>query len=128
MLRQGITALKTFHSLGYVHGDLKPENVCARETKDGKLKFTLIDFGISQKTVMPDEIIKNKYFRGNFMFCSDRQLNILKPTQFCDLISLVHIAYYTIYKDLPSTEYAQIVMQRNQDKNFFNPTAFRKFR
>jgi serine/threonine protein kinase len=80
MLRQGITALKTFHSLGFVHGDLKPQNVCARETKDGKLKFTLIDFGISQKLAMPDEMIKNKYFRGNFMFCSDHQLKILKPT------------------------------------------------
>jgi serine/threonine protein kinase len=76
MLRQGIAALKIIHGLGYSHGDLKPENVCARETKEGKIKFTLIDFGICQKLPMPGDPIKdNKYFRGNFMFCSDRQLN-----------------------------------------------------
>jgi serine/threonine protein kinase len=106
MLRQGITALKTFHGLGYAHGDLKPENVCARETKENQIKFMLIDFGISQRLAMPGETMKNKYFRGNFMFCSDRQLNALKPTQFCDLLALLHIAYYVVFKDVPSTEYA----------------------
>lgn len=49
MLRQMIMALKVLHGLGYSHGDLKPENICARETKEGKLKFTLIDFGLCQK-------------------------------------------------------------------------------
>jgi serine/threonine protein kinase len=46
MLRQIIMALKNLHNLGYSHGDLKPENVCARKTREGRLKFTLIDFGI----------------------------------------------------------------------------------
>jgi len=46
MLRQILPALKILHGLNYSHGDLKPENVCARETKEGKLKFTLIDFGL----------------------------------------------------------------------------------
>lgn len=30
MLRQMITGLKNIHSLGYSHGDLKLENICAR--------------------------------------------------------------------------------------------------
>lgn len=30
IVRQLLMALKTLHELGYSHGDLKPENVCAR--------------------------------------------------------------------------------------------------
>lgn len=44
------------------------------------------------------------------MFCSDRQLHELKPTQFCDLISLMHVAYFVIYKEIPSTELALRIM------------------
>jgi tRNA A-37 threonylcarbamoyl transferase component Bud32 len=50
-----IIALKTLHGLGYSHGDLKPANICARKTKEGKMKFTLIDFGLCQKLPKPDK-------------------------------------------------------------------------
>ena len=46
MLRQIIMALKTLHGVGYSHGDMKPENLCVRQNSGGRLKFTLIDFGI----------------------------------------------------------------------------------
>lgn len=36
-LRQGIKALKTIHGVGYSHGDIKPDNICVKETKDGQL-------------------------------------------------------------------------------------------
>ena len=52
MLKQGISAIKVLHDLGYAHGDLKPENICARKTKNGKFKFSIIDFGICQR--LPD--------------------------------------------------------------------------
>ena len=49
MLRQIIPGLERLHSLGYSHGDLKLENICARSTQgDSCLKFTLIDFGMSK--------------------------------------------------------------------------------
>lgn len=47
MLHQIIPALQCLHAQGYSHGDLKPENICARTTLSGDLKFTLIDFGMS---------------------------------------------------------------------------------
>ena len=81
MLRQIIMALKTLHTLHYSHGDLKPENICARKTQEGNYKFTLIDFGLCQKLPLVGETYtKNRYFRGNFMFCSDSQLNQCRPT------------------------------------------------
>ncbi len=47
MLRQIIPGLARLHEQGYSHGDLKLENICARTTGNGTLKFTLIDFGMS---------------------------------------------------------------------------------
>jgi serine/threonine protein kinase len=35
MLRQIIAALKTLHSVGYSHGDLKLENICVRKDTKG---------------------------------------------------------------------------------------------
>ena len=89
MLRQSIMALKVLHKNGYSHGDLKPENVCVRESSEGGLKFSLIDFGLCQKLPIPGlPHKKNRYFRGNLMYCSDLQLKMLVPTEYCDLLSL----------------------------------------
>ena len=51
MLRQLIPGLKRIHSFGYSHGDLKPSNICARKSRDGSIKFTLIDLGMSTKLI-----------------------------------------------------------------------------
>lgn len=104
-------ALKILHSQNYSHGDLKQENVCVRKSSEGGLKFSLIDFGLCQKLHKPGENRKkNKNFRGNLMFCSNSQLNNLAPTQFCDLTSLIAIAYYVVEKEVPSTIYANDCM------------------
>lgn len=129
MLRDVIMALKVLHGFGYAHGDLKPENICARETKEGKIKFTLIDFCLCHKLPPPDQPLKmNKYFRGNLMFASDHQLNKYHPNKFCDLISLVHVAYYFIYKSLPWTRYIEAIMSKDKSLNKYYPLEFTKIR
>jgi serine/threonine protein kinase len=73
MLRQVIPSLKTLHSLGYAHGDIKPDNICVRVEKDGTYKFTLIDFGVCRKLPQDgqlDEVKPN--FVGNYLFASKR--------------------------------------------------------
>jgi len=35
MLKQIIPALKTLHGVGYTHGDIKLDNICARVGSDG---------------------------------------------------------------------------------------------
>ena len=47
MMRQLIPALQKVHNMGFSHGDIKHENICVRTGSNGKLKFTLIDFGVS---------------------------------------------------------------------------------
>jgi serine/threonine protein kinase len=101
LLRQGIKALKTLHKVGYSHGDLKSENICARMTREGGYKFTLIDFGICSKLVDETNDYQHSYFRGNLMFCSHRQLNFMKPTRLCDLISLAKVAYALCFGAVP---------------------------
>ena len=65
-------ALKTIHGIGYSHCDLKLQNICVREDVQGKLKFTLIDFGISKKLYTPGVNSETmKFNMGNLMFCSD---------------------------------------------------------
>jgi serine/threonine protein kinase len=49
MLRQVLPGLAHLHMIGYSHGDLKLENICARTSINNNFKFTLIDFGMSQK-------------------------------------------------------------------------------
>lgn len=107
MLRQGFAALKVVHGFGYSHGDIKPENMCARKTTDGSVKFTLIDFGVGQKLATHADFEMNTYLRGNLMFASYRQLRYFKATVFCDLIALVQMAFYFVFESVPSTERAR---------------------
>jgi serine/threonine protein kinase len=60
--------LKKIHDFGYSHGDLKPENICARMSSKGQYKFTLIDLGMASKLPKIGQNMARKSFRGNYMF------------------------------------------------------------
>ena len=74
MIKQIIPGLQKLHSFGYSHGDLKPDNICARVGSDGTFKFTLIDLGVASKIPKIGEDTKHKSFRGNFMYSSPEQI------------------------------------------------------
>ena len=130
MLRQIIPGLERLHAQGYSHGDLKLENICARTSQNGNLKFTLIDFGMSQKIVKRNtkKDIPTKVFRGNLMFASDRQIQIYKPTKVCDLVSLMYVVYFFIENGLPWTDYVDLIMARDRSQNLYNPQIFKQLR
>lgn len=80
---QVINLLEKLHSLGYIHGDIKPQNILfssnthvdyARNLPNSKPKFTLIDFGISDKYVNNQGVHlskeKMKSFKGNIEFAA----------------------------------------------------------
>jgi len=62
------------------------------------------------------------------MFCSTRQLLRLKPTQICDLLALVNVAYYFVEKDLPSTALASELVNLDPSVNWFDPKNFVELR
>lgn len=47
---QVLKALEALHSIGYLHCDIKLDNVCGKfNTKTNKCDFSLIDFGFADK-------------------------------------------------------------------------------
>ena len=73
MGQQIIRWLSKIHSLGYVHGDIKPANILYNSEPNNPV-FVLIDFGISQMFLDSDG--QHKYreflpkFRGNIEFAA----------------------------------------------------------
>ena len=101
MINQLFHALELLHSFGYSHGDIKPENICAKPLKDGSFKFTLIDFGVIAKTPKIGEPTDEKVFRGNLLASSADHLNNKRPGSIDDLYSMLCVAYYFIHDTLP---------------------------
>ncbi|CAI2365575.1 unnamed protein product [Moneuplotes crassus] len=99
MGQQCIKSLQKIHSLGYVHGDIKPANILNDSTED-ELLFVLIDFGISLKYLDNDGMHKYKEFvpkfRGNIEFAAFECLQKFSPTRKHDMVSLVYTMLYLL--------------------------------
>lgn len=122
MLEQMIPALQTLHDAGYSHGDLKPDNVCARLSSDGSYRFTLIDFGVSQKLLPPGIDKINPTFHGNLLFCSKRQLNYLRVSRLCDLMALTDVGYCIFTRSMPITNYLYRYKEEHPGDNRYDDT------
>lgn len=80
--QQMIKILQKLHSTGYVHGDIKPENILFHDMQvasdccplENSYKYTLIDYGISQKYLDSDNMhipkSKKTKFSGNIKFAA----------------------------------------------------------
>jgi serine/threonine protein kinase len=56
-----LTALEHIHSAGYVHCDIKLDNICGKPNQDGRFdNFTLIDFGLAMKYMSHSSHIPEK--------------------------------------------------------------------
>lgn len=71
---QLLDRVESLHERGYVHADIKTENVCLDILKNGDLKLTLIDFGLAHEyTNRQGAHIEKKFmkgFIGNIPFAS----------------------------------------------------------
>lgn len=54
LARQMMLGLRAIHSSGYIHGDLKPQNMMVHLDEDGGLSIKILDFGLAD--ILPDEI------------------------------------------------------------------------
>mmetsp|Transcript_39834 Transcript_39834/g.45707 ORF Transcript_39834/g.45707 Transcript_39834/m.45707 type:complete len:85 (-) Transcript_39834:438-692(-) len=75
---QTLECLEKLHLQGYVHCDIKPENILLGRKKDYKTVY-LIDFSLSEKYVDSDgeplEEPAHSVFKGSISFCSRKVLN-----------------------------------------------------
>ena len=119
------------HSFGYSHGDLKPDNICARVGNDGTFKFTLIDLGVASKIPKIGEETKHKSFRGNFMFSSPEHIATRRASALDDLYSLLCVAFTIVFGNLPWMEYMQYKLanvQKNEYKKQAEKNSFIRIR
>ena len=95
--------LEKMHKKGYIHCDLKPENIMIGNfdlDPRSKNEIYLIDFGIAQRYV--DEcgrhirFRKNVGFKGNVVFSSKNAFGEVTLSRRDDFISLIYLLIYCI--------------------------------
>jgi len=120
-----IRGLEKFHTMGWIHNDLKPENMM----KDYKDKYFLIDFGLSMKFMKSsekhiDENLRLSGFVGTMKYASTRIHERKFPTRRDDLESLIYVLLALKYGGLPwqiQTKAMTTEQGRNDlEKNVYN--------
>lgn len=114
--------MRDLHSLGYVHNDIKLENILIGHKDPSKIY--LIDFGLSQSYIDREtgKHIEKKnlaYFSGNFMFASLNSCRGNNKSRRDDIESLFYLIIYLYnsnylpWRDFRGT-FKQMVIQRLQ--------------
>lgn len=122
---QIIDRLISLHRAGYIHCDIKPDNVLlgsedrrAPESSD----ICLIDFGIAKRYCDPSGIhIEKKRdvpFAGNVLFASKNAFKLIDLSRRDDFISLCYLIGFFISGELP-----WLGKLRPGDPNFFYKVA-----
>ena len=90
--------LQTLHEIGYLHLDLKPDNICLGSTNLGAEESSilcLIDFGISKPYLneynLHIEPGTNIIFQGNILYASENAFRQKVLSRRDDFISLTYI-------------------------------------
>lgn len=117
-----IERLKDLHSIGYMHNDLKLENILIGHRDPSKIY--LIDFGLSQKYLDDDgSHIKKQnlgYFSGNFMFASVNSCKGNSKSRRDDMESLFYLLIYLMSDhELPWAQFTgsiQAMVTKRLDK------------
>ena len=98
-----LTALESMHSQGYLHLDIKPDNLAIRRKKR-RYKCYLVDFGLSQRFIFSGAhylYAETGEFHGNLVFASVNVLKGCKPSRRDDLLSLMYSIAYLGTSTLP---------------------------
>ena len=98
-----IDLLQKFHEEGYVHCDIKPDNIMIGDFKNEFSEMNqlyLIDFGIASRYLDERgnhvELRDNEAFRGNVVFSSKNAFDRLTLSRRDDVISMIYVLNYLI--------------------------------
>ena len=101
IIQQILLGLEIIHQSGFVHNDLKLENLMLKK-RDGEVGLTprvlIIDYGMTTEYldqngnhIPKDEV---EYFRGNLMFASLSALNFNRQSRKDDLIRVCYLLLF----------------------------------
>lgn len=110
-----ISLLEQLHSVGYLHCDLKPDNICVGDGINNSTlsEFKLIDFGVSEcihknPDLMMEPILDEDHReeaaspqKGNLIFASPNSVKNITLSRRDDMISLFYLMLYLQTKQIP---------------------------
>lgn len=95
---QALTALCEIHAKGFVHLDLKPENLVVSRGADGSIRLKLLDLGIAQPIgggLSPGEI-QSDAVMGSLFFMAPERFDRAPADSRSDLYSLGCVCYHAL--------------------------------
>lgn len=101
--RQVISSIEALHAAGFLHRDIKPDNL-ATALDPHIPTIYLLDFGVSSKYQISGfhwKYAEGVSFAGNYIFCSSNVLKGVKPSRRDDLESLAYVLVYLRCGRLP---------------------------
>lgn len=115
---QSLRTLQGIHSFGYLHLDIKPDNILIKCRKDSFQCF-IIDFGLAKRYSIGGRhypASDRKEFRGNSVFASRRMLKRKTPSRRDDLESLIYTWAFLANGSLPWTLGEQALLKGPRER------------
>ncbi|EJD76684.1 serine/threonine protein kinase [Loa loa] len=103
--QKGIAGLRDIHSIGYIHRDIKPHNLCFGLSEVSKHRLVIIDYGLARRFRYPNGRVRPLRrecgFRGTTLYASLRAHGgkDLGPSD--DLVSLFYVAIEMVLGRVP---------------------------
>ncbi|KHN78349.1 Putative casein kinase I C03C10.2, partial [Toxocara canis] len=105
ILIQGIAGLRDLHHIGYIHRDVKPQNICFGLTEVSKHRLIFVDFGLARRYRYNNGQIRPLRegcgFRGTTIYASLRSHEGMDLGPADDLISLYYSAIEMVRGSVP---------------------------
>ena len=122
MLYQIVERLQIIHKVGYIHWDIKPENIMLGRYSRYRDVY-LIDFSLSEKYVDDDgEVLEepaHSVFKGSISFCSKKVLDGKYPWRADDIESLLYSMMFMLKGTLPWLPPLGMEFKDSKDKKDF---------
>ena len=110
---QMLDSLQQLHSIGFIHQDLKPPNICIGNFEGSDTsKVYLIDMGLAtqytKKKILRKPVTKEEHIKegdapqhGNIAFGSLNSLSGKQLSRRDDIISLAYLLLYCLTREIP---------------------------
>jgi serine/threonine protein kinase len=103
LVRQTGAALAAVHRSGFIHRDVKPENIFLLEDRDG-FKVKLLDFGIAKRLGSDANLTQSGTFIGTPAYMAPEQVEESDADARTDLYSFAAVAYEALTGRRVTTE------------------------